>query len=510
MSTDHITHYADTRGDDVAIVDDRPTQAVRSLDFAGYNAEINRLANGLIGLGVQPGEHVAWWGPNSLESMAAIHACRKAGVTSVPIPYRSTADEAHYLLDNAGAVAVVVEAPYAPLVADLQPRLAGLRSVIVYGGDPAVGQHAWAEVCTDPTTPPTEGTVAETHTMIYTSGTTGQPKGAVRKTGGAVGAAPALMAHIGWPDMERLWFLTTGPLYHSGPSGFALRAQALGGTVVTQHRFDAEDWLRLVDTHQVTATFSAPTPIRRICALPDEIKARYDVSSLSSMVANAAPWTMTLKEAYLRDFREDSLWEVYGSTELSVVTALAPEDQLRKPGSCGVAAPGVEVRLYDDDGTEITDTGVPGELYARSPALFETYHNAHDRYLDDHRDGFQTVGDIAYRDDEGYLYICDRKKDMIITGGVNVYPAEVENVLDAHPDIHEVAVLGVADEEWGEAVCAVVVAEPGRPVDPDGIVAYAAERLSGPKRPKRVVVVDELPKTGTGKVLKRALRDTIA
>jgi fatty-acyl-CoA synthase/long-chain acyl-CoA synthetase len=150
---------------------------------------------------------------------------------------------------------------------------------------------------------------------------------------------------------------------------------------------------------------------------------------------------------------------------------------------------------------------VPGELYARSAGLFETYHGAHDRYLDDHRDGFQTVGDIAYRDDEGYLYICDRKKDMILTGGVNVYPAEVENVLDAHPAIAEVAVLGMPDEEWGEAVCAVVV--PAGPITADEVVAYAREHLSGPKCPKRVVMVDELPKTGTGKVLKRQIRDEL-
>ncbi|MEM7287408.1 MAG: AMP-binding protein, partial [Actinomycetota bacterium] len=386
MPVDHLTHYAETRGDHTAIVDDRPGVDVRSMDFAAFNDEINRLANALSSLGLAPGEHVAWWGQNSLEAMASIHACRKAGATSVPIPYRSTPDEAHYLLENAEVAAVVVESAYAPLLAELAPRLPALRHVIVFGGDVAAGQMGWREVCVDERTPATEGTVQETRTMIYTSGTTGLPKGAVRLTGGAVGAPPPLMSHLGWPDMERLWFLTTGPLYHSGPSGFALRAQALGGTVVTQHSFDAEDWLRLVDAHDVTATFSAPTPIRRICALPDEVKARYDVSSLESTVANAAPWTMTLKRAYLRDFREDSLWEVYGSTELSVVTALAPADQLRKPGSCGQAAPGVEVKLFDDAGTEVIDPGVPGELYARSAALFETYHNAHDRYLDDHRD----------------------------------------------------------------------------------------------------------------------------
>lgn len=259
---------------------------------------------------------------------------------------------------------------------------------------------------------------------------------------------------------------------------------------MTQYQFDPEDWLRLVQDHRVNATFSAPTPVRRLTALPAEVKQRYDVSSLASPVANAAPWTMTLKEAHLCDFRSDSLWEVYGSTELSVVTALPPADQLRKPGSCGLPAPGVEVKLLDDQGVEVVTPGEPGELYARSAGVFETYHKAHDRYLDDQRDGFQTVGDIAYRDEDGYFYICDRKNDMIITGGVNVYPAEVENVLDAHPDVAEVAVLGLPDEEWGEMVCAVVVAgESAAATLADDITLWARERLSGPKTPKRVVIV---------------------
>jgi fatty-acyl-CoA synthase/long-chain acyl-CoA synthetase len=241
-----------------------------------------------------------------------------------------------------------------------------------------------------------------------------------------------------------------------------------------------------------------------VTSLPKEIKEKYDVSSLRSLIANAAPWTMKLKRAYLEDFREDSLWEVYGSTELSVCTVLAPEDQLRKPGSCGVPAPGVEIQLIDESGELISEPGVAGELYARSSALFETYYKSHDKYLEDHRRGYQTVGDIAYIDEEGYYFICDRKKDMIISGGVNVYPAEIENVLDEHPLVEEVAVIGVADDDWGEAVCAVVVAR--KEFSADDLLSFARSHLSGPKIPKHVYVIDELPKTGSGKVLKRDLR----
>ena len=188
-------------------------------------------------------------------------------------------------------------------------------------------------------------------TMIYTSGTTGKPKGAFRSGSSsdeAKATGAALLAHIGYtPDDV---YLTTGPLYHSGPGGFMNTAQAMGQTVVVQRKFDPEDWMRLVSAHGVTSTFSAPTPIRMVCNLPDEVKSRYDVSSMRRMIANAAPWSFTLKKMYLRDFPEESLFEVYGSTELGVNCVLLPEDQLRKPGSCGKPAPGVEIKLFDEIG----------------------------------------------------------------------------------------------------------------------------------------------------------------
>jgi fatty-acyl-CoA synthase/long-chain acyl-CoA synthetase len=303
-------------------------------------------------------------------------------------------------------------------------------------------------------------------------------------------------------------YVTTGPLYHSGPGGFMAIAQALGQTVILQRKFDPEDWLRLVDTYGVTATFSAPTPIRMICSLPDDVKARYDRSSMKRMLANAAPWSMALKRLYLADFPADSLWEIYGSTELGVNTVLAPADQLRKPGSCGQAAPMVEIKLFDDDGNEVTGIGPehPGELFVRSPGVFSDYYKEHDKFLADQKQGFQTVGDIAYRDDDGYFYICDRKKDMIISGGMNIYPAEIEAALELHPDIYEAAVFGIPSEEWGELVHAVVVRGAGSAVGGEEIQSFARDHLARYKIPRSFSFVDELPKTGSGKILKRELR----
>ena len=340
--------------------------------------------------------------------------------------------------------------------------------------------------------------------MLYTSGTTGRPKGALRLPTDPAHTRPLLELVGHRPDDI---YLTTGPLYHSGPLGYLAINHRMGGTAILQRRFDPEDWLRLVAKYRVSTTFSAPAPIRLVCALPDEVKRRYDVRSMQRMIANAAPWSMTLKEAYMRDFGEDSLWEVYGSTELGVDTVLAPPDHRRKPGSCGRAVPGVEIRLYDESGAEVTEPGVPGEVFVRSVNVFEAYYKAKDKTAATRREGFATVGDIAYRDADGFYYICDRKSDMIISGGMNIYPAEIEAALERHPDVADVAVFGIPSEEWGESVHAVMVPRHGSAPPPDEIVAFARERLAGYKIPRSVSFVAEIPRNGSGKILKRVLRE---
>jgi fatty-acyl-CoA synthase/long-chain acyl-CoA synthetase len=285
-------------------------------------------------------------------------------------------------------------------------------------------------------------------------------------------------------------------------------ALLFGQTIIVQRKFDPEDWLRLVDTYKASSTFSAPAPIRRICALPADVKDRYDRSSMRVMLANAAPWSQALKQQYLRDFPPESLFEIYGSTELGVDTVLMPEDQLRKPGSCGKPAPGIEIVLFGEDGAKVTGTGPEhsGEVFVRSKSLFETYYKNDDGYAASSRDGFHTVGDIGYWDEEGYLYICDRKSDMIISGGMNVYPAEIEAALERHPGIYEAAVFGIPSDEWGETVHATVVRTPGPAVTAEEVTAFAREHLAGYKVPRSVTFADELPRTGSGKVLKRQLR----
>jgi acyl-CoA synthetase (AMP-forming)/AMP-acid ligase II len=334
--------------------------------------------------------------------------------------------------------------------------------------------------------------------MIYTSGTTGKPKGAVRGPTDpdytrALAATLRLRLH------EEV-HLTTGPLYHSGPLAWALLTHALGGTVVLLRRFDAARWIELVSEYRVTNTFTAPTPLKRIVALPEEVLGGADLSSMRSLVINAAPVPYALKQEVIARFGEGFLFEVYGSTELGVDTVLPPEEQLARPGSCGKALPGVELRVVDAEGAELPP-GEPGVLQVRSRTTFRGYHGR-----EQVAEGWKSVGDIAHVDADGFVYIRDRPGDLVITGGMNVYPAEVEAVVHEHPDVLDVAVYGLPSAEWGETVHAAVVPRDGRELDIAALEAHVAQRLAGYKRPRSWQVRAALPRTESGKLLKRLLR----
>jgi long-chain acyl-CoA synthetase len=502
---DQLTLYAAATPDKLAVIDDRPDGSVATLTVAELNAEVNRLAAVLLDHGARPGTKVVWCGQNSIGVLQIVNAARKLGITAVPLNYRLSDDEAAYVVDHCDATIGYVDAESAPMFARIRKQIPKVAAVLVYDGEVPDGMES-VEALMASASGAEPGEAPSGATMIYTSGTTGKPKGALRQNKGDFSQVIAMCQLIGYTADDV--YLTTGPLYHSGPGGFMAIAQGLGQTILIQRRFDPEDWLRLVERYRVTSTFAAPTPIRMVCALPDDVKQRYDRSSIRRMVANAAPWPFALKQMYLADFPADSLWEVYGSTELGVNTILEPTDQLRKPGSCGKAAPFVDIKLFDDEGREVTGTGPdhPGELFVRSPSMFVDYYKQHDRFLADNRDGWQTVGDIAYRDDEGYFFICDRKKDMIISGGMNVYPAEIEAALELDPRIFEVAVFGIPSEDWGELVHAAVVPVPGVELTHDDVVSFARTKLASYKIPRSISFLPELLKTGSGKLLKKELR----
>jgi acyl-CoA synthetase (AMP-forming)/AMP-acid ligase II len=340
--------------------------------------------------------------------------------------------------------------------------------------------------------------------MVYTAGTTGKPKGA-RRTRTDPAEVMRRLADLGVTDPAHV-HLAAGPLYHSAPGGFALYAHLVGSPVVVMPKFDPEGALAAIERHRCSTTFMAPTLLKRIVDLPEAVRARYDVSSMRSIVMAAAPCPMRVKEAVVAYFGP-VLCEFYGSTELGINTILSPADVLRKPGSCGRPPDGVELRILDDDGRPLPP-GEAGELHVRRNAsTFDEYWKNPEATRHTARGDWLTVGDVAYMDDEGFVYICDRRRDMIISGGVNIYPAEIEDALHRHPKIQDAAVFGVPDDEWGERVHAALELRPGETMSADEVRAFCRRHLADYKTPREVSFHERLPRDGAGKLVKRVLRE---
>jgi acyl-CoA synthetase (AMP-forming)/AMP-acid ligase II len=510
---DVIAQHAQQSGDRTAVIVDASGGARPSTTtFAELNVMVNRLAHGLLASGARPGDRLVWCGPNSLEVLVTIHAARKLNLVAVPLSYRFNAEEMAYVIDNSDATTVIVDAEEARLVAEVRAQIPKVRNVIVFGGDAPEGCLRWDDVCAGPAEgePDVEPGSAAGSAMIYTSGTTGKPKGALRtRTDRQI--VFAMLAELNLLH-ENAVHLTTGPMYHSGPLAFASLAHTLGAPIIVLRKFDADRWIDLVKQHRVTNTFSAPTQLKRIVSLPDEKLAQADLSSMICLIANAAPVPYALKQEIIAKLGDGWLYEVYGSTELGVDTVLKPEDQLRKPGSCGKPYGGIQMKVVTDEGADAAPNE-PGELFVRTGLVMDGYHRSEETLTEltpasgSGNSEWHSVGDVAYVDDEGYVYICDRKKDMIISGGVNIYPAEIEAVLHSHPQVLDVAVFGIPDDEWGERVHAIVQAKPGETIDIDELRAFAEPLLASYKRPRAYELRDELPRTDSGKLLKRVLRD---
>ena len=505
---DVLAIHAEAKGDALAVVvDDSGGARPSTTSFAELNAMVNRLAHGLLASGVERGQRLVWCGPNSLEVLVTIHAARKLGLVAVPLSYRFNAEEMAYVIDNSDATVVVADAEFAPVVDSVRAGLGKVAQFVSFGGVTPGGWSDWDRDvlagASDAEPPPVEASAAGA-AMIYTSGTTGKPKGALRTSTDRT-LVFALLAELNLLH-EHAVHLTTGPLYHSGPLAFASLSHTLGAPIVVLRKFDPIAWIRLVRDHRVTNTFSAPTQVKRIVSLPPDELAKADMSTMICLIANAAPVPYALKEEVFEKLGTTFLFEVYGSTELGVDTVLKPEDQLGKPGSCGKPYGGIQLRIVRDDGTD-APTGEPGELFVSTTLAMDGYHRTGEQLTEIEHTGWKSVGDIAYLDDEGYVYICDRKKDMIISGGVNIYPAEIEAVLYGHGQVLDVAVFGIPDDEWGERVHAIVQAKAGETIDLDELRAYAEQHLGGYKRPRAYELRDSLPRTDSGKLLKRVLRD---
>jgi acyl-CoA synthetase (AMP-forming)/AMP-acid ligase II len=477
----------------------------RWLTWRGYVERRNRLASALRRLDLRPGEHVIVYAPNSLEAMLAPSAVRALGGIPVPMNHRLVADEVAYILDHSDAAAVFVGDPFLPTIERVRAGAHRVRHWILAGSE----RRPWAlhlddlVASGDPAPVPADPGSGFGGSMIYTGGTTGRPKGALRgQTDPGVTLAFMQAFGLAGPHVH----LVAGPLYHSAPGGFALFTLVFGGTVVVMRKFDPEEALSLIARHRCTSTFMAPTLVKRIVDLPDAVRARHDVSSMRALVVAAAPCPMRVKEAALACF-PGALFEFYGSTELGINTILRPEDVLRKPGSCGQAAPGVELAILDDEGRPVP-SGTAGELFVRRfPGTFDGYYKDGEATRESQRGEWSTVGDVAWMDAEGFVYICDRKRDLIISGGVNIYPAEIEDVLHRHPDVEDVAVFGVPDDDWGERVHAAVQPRPGAALTAESVTAFARRHMADYKVPREVSFHADFPRDAAGKLLKRVLRD---
>jgi len=473
-----------------------------TLDFATLNRRANRAANLFKGLGCEAGDRIAIMSFNSIAGFEIANGVRRSGTVVVPVNYRLRGPEIAYLLNDSGARVVVAGPDHVDAVAAAQPSVTGDRRFIAIGDRVPDGWLSYrAMMDSAAETPPVDavgdGLLAS---MIYTSGTTGNPKGVWRPNG--VNIANVLQVISIFELSQSDVHLLCGPGYHSAVAFFSTLHQLLGATVVVQPKFEADEALDLIQRHRVSTTFMAPTLLQRLVdAQRDRPR---DVSSLRALILGAAPCPYELKVRAEAVFGK-VLWEFYGATETGINTVLRPDEQLRKPGSCGTAVPGQEIRLVGPDGTEVAD-GEPGEFMVRNGWLAE-YYNRPDATGSSLHDGFFSVGDVAYKDAEGYYYICDRRIDMIISGGVNIYPAEVEAALHAHPAVMDAAVIGVPDQTWGESVKAVVQLRPGAKATDEELIAFCAERIAGYKKPRSIDFVNELPRDAAGKLLKRTIRE---
>jgi len=472
-------------------------------------ARANRLVHGLRALGMRTGDGLCGLVPNGADGLVLYLAALQAGWYYTPINWHLTGPEIAYILEDSEARAFVAHPRYAEEAVRAAEAVAPERRFAVAGDLP--GFRPLDELTEGlPDTPPDDRTAGAT--MHYTSGTTGKPKGVRRPlTGLDPDEGAELLAFLltlfgvtpGQPNAH----LVTAPSYHTAVSQFGGTALHMGHTLVYMDRWDAEEMLRLCERHRVTSSHLVPTHFKRLLALPEETRGKYDLSSLRWMIHAAAPCPVPVKWDMLR-WWGDVVYEYYAATE-GGGTIATPEDWKAHPGTVGSAWPITELLIADESG-EPLPAGTPGTIYMKMLGASFEYKGDPAKPAANRLKDFFTVGDIGYLDEDGFLYLCDRKADMIISGGANIYPAEIENEIMIHPKVADVAVFGVPDDEWGEQIKAVVEPAPGAAPGPElaaELLASLEGRLARMKWPRSIDFIAEMPREPNGKLLKRKLRD---
>ena len=478
------------------------------ITWSQLDSILNRVTNALLALNLKPGKRIGVFAHNGAETVIAYLAGLHAGISSIPINFHLTADEVAYILTDAEAGVLFVGPETVDVGLDAAAK-AGVPLVIGWRSDHG-GVRPWADFMAS-------GADAEPPThqpprpyLHYTSGTTGRPKGAVTPPT----MFPAAETVAGFFQALRDQVsaaapgpgLAVGPLYHTGPLG-STRQLGGGKPLVTLKRFDPETVLATIERYRISSVLMVPTHFQRLLALPEEIRAKYSVSSLVAVPHTGAACPRDVKRAMI-DWFGPVLMEAYGGTESGTTNMISSEEWLQKPGSVGKTLPPFELVVVGEDGQDLPRGGV-GQLYFRdTTGRGIIYHNDAEKTAAAHlRPGVFTLGEVGYVDEDGYVFITDRVSDMIVSGGVNIYPAETEQVLIRHPEVADVAVIGVPNETMGEEVKALVMArDPKHPPTPEALDAFARQYLAGYKCPRSYDVVADLGRNAMGKVNKRDLR----
>jgi long-chain acyl-CoA synthetase len=471
--------------------------------FAELNARSNQLARALRRRGVANGDSVALISGNLPQFAEVTQAAQRGGLRLTPVNWHLTGEEAGYVVDNCEATALIADARHsdsATIAAGAAPR-ATVRLAI--GGE-IDGFEPYDEALDAENDADLEDAEMGS-TMLYTSGTTGRPKGVNRpQAQRQVGMIAGIFGYQPGQDVH----LVTGPLYHAAPLAFSLAVPlASGAGIVLMERWDAEEALELIERHKITHTHMVPTMFVQLLKLPEEVRNRYDVSSLRHVLHGAAPCPVHVKHQLI-EWLGPIVFEYYAATE-GTGTMVDSATWLSRPGTVGKVIPEGQVKIGDDEGNELPRTEI-GTVYLKAPEARFEYFRAKEKTDAAYRGDYYTLGDVGYMDDEGYLFLTDRSVDLIISGGVNVYPTEIDAVLLAHPKVADSATIGVPNDEWGEEVKSVVeLADgvvPSRDLEAE-LIEFARERLAHFKCPRTIDFVDTLPRQDNGKIYRRLLRD---